>query len=541
MAVSVPKHRLSLAARLAVLASLFIVEKWLLDGFVDSERAQAAEGLGAFVRLLQHWGFRFLVTFCATVVIFAYVRSAHGLKLAAASIRVVPVRLGWALAHIVLIVALMPLGHLLYGDSTTPASFLLVLSLWLAVGLGAGLAGFVTFAPLPLWVGAARALGIIWLYAVLAALLGTGVWQWSDKLWVPSAGLTFDLVRLVLYPLLPTLSADTATRVLATDQFEVEVTDVCSGLEGMGLILAFSVAWLVYFRREYVFPRALLLIPVGLAAMFALNVLRIAALMLIGNAGYPDVAAFGFHSQAGWIAFNTVACGLVFVSRRSAWLNRVAQAPRASATDNPTAAYLMPLLAILAAGALSHAMSGNFETFYPLRLIAGAAMLWPYRHKLATLDWRFSWRGPAVGMLIFLLWTAVAHVLGSGGEPMPEKLAAMSPAMRSLWIISRIAASVLTVPLAEELAYRGYLMRRLTSRDFESVPYRSVGWPAILVTAVVFGLAHGALWLPGIAAGVAYGFLVVRRGTIGEAVAAHVTTNALVAATVLLWDQWQLW
>ena len=497
-------------------------------------------GWGRSCALLNTGAFAFWSHFVATVVIFAYVRGAHELKLAAASIRVVPVRLGWALAHVLLIVALMPLGHLLYGDSATPASFLLVLSLWLAFGLGAGLAGFLAFAPLPLWVGAARALGIIWLYAVLAALLGTGVWQWSDKLWVPAAGLTFDLVRLVLYPLLPTLSADPATRVLATDQFAVEVTDVCSGLEGMGLILAFSVAWLVYFRREYVFPRALLLIPVGLAAMFALNVFRIAALMLIGNAGYPDVASFGFHSQAGWIAFNTVACGLVFVSSRSSWLNRVARTPRASATENPTAAYLMPLLAILAAGALSHAMSGNFETFYPLRLIAGAAMLWLYRHKLMTLDWRFSWRGPAVGVLIFLLWTAVAHTLGSG-EPMPEKLAAMSPAMRSLWIISRIAASVLTVPLAEELAYRGYLMRRLTSRDFESVPFRSVGWPAILVTAVVFGLAHGALWLPGIAAGVAYGFLVVRRGTIGEAVAAHVTTNALVAATVLLWDQWQLW
>jgi CAAX prenyl protease-like protein len=95
--------------------------------------------------------------------------------------------------------------------------------------------------------------------------------------------------------------------------------------------------------------------------------------------------------------------------------------------------------------------------------------------------------------------------------------------------------------LAEELAYRGYLMRRLTNHDFESVPFRSVGWPAILITAVVFGLAHGALWLPGIAAGIAYGLLVVRRGTIGEAVAAHVTTNVLVAATILIWNQWELW
>ncbi len=87
-------------------------------------------------------------------------------------------------------------------------------------------------------------------------------------------------------------------------------------------MLAFSSAWLLYFRHEYIFPRALLLIPASIAAIFALNVLRIAALMLIGDAGFPDVAVYGFHSQAGWIAFNAVACALVLFSRRSAWLNR---------------------------------------------------------------------------------------------------------------------------------------------------------------------------------------------------------------------------
>jgi membrane protease YdiL (CAAX protease family) len=49
------------------------------------------------------------------------------------------------------------------------------------------------------------------------------------------------------------------------------------------------------------------------------------------------------------------------------------------------------------------------------------------------------------------------------------------------------------------------------------------------------------LWLPGIVAGLAYGLILVRRGRLGEAVAAHATTNALVAATVLAGDQWQLW
>jgi CAAX prenyl protease-like protein len=124
---------------------------------------------------------------------------------------------------------------------------------------------------------------------------------------------------------------------------------------------------------------------------------------------------------------------------------------------------------------------------------------------------------------------------------MPGELAAMSPVAAAAWIASRALAAVLTVPIAEELAYRGYLLRRLVDNDFESVPFRSVRWPALLISAVVFGLAHGALWLPGIIAGLAYGGLLVRSGRIGEAVAAHAITNALIVAAVLFGQQWQLW
>jgi membrane protease YdiL (CAAX protease family) len=52
---------------------------------------------------------------------------------------------------------------------------------------------------------------------------------------------------------------------------------------------------------------------------------------------------------------------------------------------------------------------------------------------------------------------------------------------------------------------------------------------------------HGGLWLPAIIAGLAYGAIVVKTGRIGEAVVAHATTNALIAAAVLGFDQWQLW
>jgi membrane protease YdiL (CAAX protease family) len=49
------------------------------------------------------------------------------------------------------------------------------------------------------------------------------------------------------------------------------------------------------------------------------------------------------------------------------------------------------------------------------------------------------------------------------------------------------------------------------------------------------------MWLPGATVGIFYGALLVRTGRMGEAVGAHATTNMLVAAGVLFWNQWQLW
>jgi exosortase E/protease (VPEID-CTERM system) len=136
--------------------------------------------------------------------------------------------------------------------------------------------------------------------------------------------ITFEAVRGLLAPLIPNIQTDPTTSVIDTGHFAVEVSSVCSGLEGMGLMLVFCAVWLVLCRREYRFPQALLLIPAGLVLSFALNVLRIATLVLIGHAGWPDTAVYGFHSQAGWITFNAAAGLIAHLSRRPASLNRPA-------------------------------------------------------------------------------------------------------------------------------------------------------------------------------------------------------------------------
>jgi exosortase E/protease (VPEID-CTERM system) len=308
----------------------------------------------------------------------------------------------------------------------------------------------------------------------------------------------------------------------------------------MGLMLVFCTSWLWYFRREFYFPRALLIIPAAVLLMFLLNAVRIAALVLIGDAGYPNVAIIGFHSQAGWIAFNAVAFGVAIVAKKSRWLNRTARQADAVSTDNPTAIYLLPLLAILAAGMLAHALSAGFDLLYPVRLVAAAAVLWAYRRRYLRMDWRFSWRAIAVGSAVFVLWVAFDRWYGAP-KAMPAALAQLSDPSRVFWIVCRAAAAMITVPIAEELAYRGYLMRVFASRNFDSVALRDVRWPALALSAVIFGATHGSMMVPGIFAGAAFGLLAIRTNRLGEAVAAHATSNALIAIAVLGFDQWQLW
>jgi exosortase E/protease (VPEID-CTERM system) len=528
---------LGLPARAAILGGLFFFEKILLTQFVDVELADAALGVGASLRAAQHFGFRFIVALVATLTVFAITRGEAWRSLSKLAPPKAYPRPAWIGAHFGLIACLAWLGSLLFPATPSPIPFMAVVCLWVACGAGAIVCAFAAMAPLPLWLKAARTLGNIWLYSVAAALAAAWAIPLSQRYWWSTAAATFEVVRLILLPILPNLSTDPTTLVIGTQRFAVEILEYCSGLEGMSLILVFTIAWLWYFRKEYRFPRALLLIPLGLALMFALNAVRIAVLVLIGNAGYPDIAVYGFHSQAGWIAFNAVAVGIAFWTRRSRWLNISEESSEDGHADNPTAVFLTPLLAILAAGMLSHALSGRFEWLYPLRLFACLAVMAIYRHRLAALDWRWSWRGPLLGIGIFFVWIVGAHFLAPKAD-MPEALAAASPSLRWAWIACRVAASVLTVPLAEELAYRGFLMRRLQARNFDSLAYERVGWFAVAISSVLFGAAHGALWLPGSVAGFAYGWIVKRKGHLGEAVTAHMATNLLVAVVALGSGNW---
>jgi hypothetical protein len=58
---------MNLAVRVVILTLLLVAEKFLLNVFVDFGAAQGARGVGELAREIQHWAFRFIVTFAAVL------------------------------------------------------------------------------------------------------------------------------------------------------------------------------------------------------------------------------------------------------------------------------------------------------------------------------------------------------------------------------------------------------------------------------------------------------------------------------------------
>jgi exosortase E/protease (VPEID-CTERM system) len=546
--VSTPPARpfsFGLLPRLLALTLLFAAEMLLLSVWLDNSVLIARGGIFSLVGESGAWAVRGVVGFTAIFVTFAYLRSSAALTSISTVADRAPVSFGLLAGHLVAIGSFAGLSWALYGDHFAALPPALAVALWLITGISAiALAAFALL-PAELWSQLLRATGSLWAAALLVVAAACVIGNYARLLWHPATQLTYALVRLFLTPFVSGIVADPATMLLGTPTFAVTIAPECSGFEGVGLILAFTACWLWFFRRECRFPRAFLLIPAGVIAIYLLNAIRIAALILIGNAGAPNVALGGFHSQAGWIAFNVVALGLSFSATRLPWLMNTPAAAlpaQARTTQNSATPWLLPFVSILAVGMLTTAVSADMEWLYPLRFVAAAAVLWAYRDRYRTLDWRFTWFGPAIGILVFALWMAVDFALKSPHTgAMPSALAASPASLRISWIFFRVLAAIVTVPLAEELAFRGFLIRRIVSADFEALPMTTFTWLSLGVSSLAFGMLHGHLWFAGTLAGLLYAWAMLRRGPIGEAVIAHATTNALIAAYVLAFHRWHLW
>ena len=264
-------------------------------------------------------------------------------------------------------------------------------------------------------------------------------------------------------------------------------------------------------------------------------------LIAIGSSFSPEVAMRGFHAQAGWIAFTLIALSLIAMSNQMQFFTVTKTELPVVRTSKPlAAALLIPLLVLMATSMITTASSSGFDALYPLRVVATAIVLCYFRRSYKGLGCKWSWQAPAIGATVFVMWILLEPNADSSKTALSQGLAELTTGTATVWLVFRVLGSVITVPLAEELAFRGYLIRKLIAKDFENVPLGQLSWFSFILTSVLFGLLHER-WIAGTLAGMAYALALYRRGQLGDAVIAHMTTNALIAIFVLTQARWSLW
>lgn len=440
----------------------------------------------------------------------------------------------WLAAHLIL------LGLLIFGTQaqgirvSSMADWEGWLFLWGILACGALVTWL--FSALPprfwiRWIGQSRT---AFLGGGAAGLAAYALGNWTQELWGPLQRSTFQMVAMILQLFGQAAVNRPDEMVLGTSRFAVTIAPHCSGLEGIGLMCAFIGVYLWSCRRQLMFPQALVLLPIGAISAWVLNAIRIAALIFIG--GWNQyVALKGFHSAAGWIFFNLVAVGLIWTSSSSQWF---AKAHESRLSKNPAVGYVLPLLVFFASSLTVNMFSLSFEFFLPAVTIPVLCVLWYCRSTLLSLPWKLSWLNILAGVAVFAMVLVTSEgssadtSIGRALRHLPMPVAAGS-------LLFCLVGSVIAIPIAQELAFRGYLARKLVAADFESVPFNRFTWMSFLASSILFGITEPN-WLSSILAGMIFALVMYRRGLLTDAIVAHSCSSGLLFLVAAATGKWSL-
>lgn len=339
---------------------------------------------------------------------------------------------------------------------------------------------------------------------------------------------TLLAVNALVHALFDDAVSDLSIHAVGTERFRVRIFPSCSGIEGMLLGLLLVIPYLRINRERLRFPRALVLLPVVLAALAAANVARIVLFIAVGQVA-SSRAAEAFHSSVGWFLFATTLGATIPVSERLFRLRR--DPPLTSVDDaahNPAIPYLLPLvvasfvailLSMLSLGASPMALA----RYAFAAVVLGATL--PRAERIALPRGSAPW---LTGLLV-----AAVYVALTPSDAVPSPLVATTfGGVSTLHLSLHFVGFAVVTPLVEELAFRGYLLRRLEQASFDALSYRSTGPVALVVSSLAFGAMHGA-FLQASVAGLLFGWLARRGDGLGGAIVAHAVANGSLAVFAL--------
>src|SRR5690242_16553228 len=114
---------------------------------------------------------------------------------------------------------------------------------------------------------------------------------------------------------------------------------------------------------------------------------------------------------------------------------------------------------------VTSALSSGVDYLYPVRVVTTSVALWSFRKVYRPITWTWSWQAVSFGLTVFGVWMFFAPAAHRSPTLLADGLATLPGSLIVVWMGFRVIGSVLIVPVAEELAFRGYVIHKLIAQD----------------------------------------------------------------------------
>ena len=359
---------------------------------------------------------------------------------------------------------------------------------------------------------------------------------WSGLFLAPTIAIATRLARLLGMGDV----AHTGGSYFGTPSFTVDIGPTCLGYQGVSIVLLVLAGYFVINRAQLKFPNVLVILPLAIVLLLLFNAARIAFLVAIGTYASPEVAVMGFHSTAGWVVLILTLALALFVITRYAFFKRAPRIEAGTPALQREELLFLPLAALIGASFLTQLMTGGFYWAYPVHILVAAWVAWKIRAALPPLRVVSPLLAVFTGLLVFGLWIILIRPDAEAAMLFRDRLFAVAPAWAAGWLFLRVAGAAIVVPLVEELAFRAGLLRLIERRAGAMLSPAWARGAGLAVSTAAFAVLHGD-WVAAGLAGLCYGALYLRKGSLGDAILAHAVTNFTLALYVMVWERWSYW
>ncbi len=181
---------------------------------------------------------------------------------------------------------------------------------------------------------------------------------------------------------------------------------------------------------------------------------------------------------------------------------------------------------------------------YPAQtILCGALLLWFRRcyefHRLKNVAFTLL-----LAVAVFGIWIAPQYFLNFAPRTAGFDPTSLENNSATYWstILFRFLRLVVVVPLAEEIFWRGFLLRFVINERFERVPFGKFNWLSFAIVTVAFTFSHSRPdWPAAFITGALYNVIAYRTQSLASCVLAHAVTNLLLGLWIMQTRQWGFW